>query len=210
MISFYMDLLKQLPSIIWKGFSDVKGLVATAAFILLMFNRPLARRVANWEGISMKWAIVPIGTLILFSILKWNYEKYDQIRVDLAKARTEGEARSVSSEVIASKFIKNKTVRLVDLVDAYGRIDGFVFDGCTLLGPGVIMFTGASVLRNCGILSSPEEFFITVKQERVSGVIELRACTITNSRLGGVAVIGDERSIADIRAQLGDKRATEN
>lgn len=101
MFSFYWEVVKGVPLLIWKSFAGVEGWIAVVAFIAMYFNPELGRRVASWDGFDRKWAIVPVVLYLGYLALEANYMKFvdQQAIMDAAVADLRAEIDSVNTRV---------------------------------------------------------------------------------------------------------------
>ena len=67
---FYLDVLWRTRKAIIPAVLTVRGLVLAGAFVLMVLNRPIGKKIADWEGISAwwkkrklfaSWSLVPRG-----------------------------------------------------------------------------------------------------------------------------------------------------
>jgi hypothetical protein len=76
MLRFYWPLLRATPGIALRAadgaFTGVAILIGGVAF----FNRELARHWTNWDGFCPWWALLPFGLLLVYGIVRANYEHY--------------------------------------------------------------------------------------------------------------------------------------
>jgi hypothetical protein len=75
-IRFYGRLLLQAPKAAWSALGHLGNLVLLVPGVLFVFNRPLAKSVSAWEGISPLWAIVPFSVFLLVGLLAANYNAF--------------------------------------------------------------------------------------------------------------------------------------
>lgn len=73
---FYLRLLWRLPVRLVETIDKVLAIIGVIAFALLLFNKPAAGKLMDWDGISPWYAVVPIGILWLYSLLRANYDEF--------------------------------------------------------------------------------------------------------------------------------------
>jgi hypothetical protein len=77
-VRFYGRLLFQAPKAAWDALGHVGNLFFAGFAVLAIANRPLAKSVSSWEGISPLWAILPFGFFLLVGMLAANYSAFKQ------------------------------------------------------------------------------------------------------------------------------------
>lgn len=73
---FYLGLLLKAPAAAWEAAGHFGTLALVALGVLFLVNRPLAKSVSAWEGISTLWAVVPFGFLFILGLLRANYNAF--------------------------------------------------------------------------------------------------------------------------------------
>ncbi len=93
--------------------------------------------------------------------------------------------------------------RIVDLVQDGMTVRGRTIERCTLRGPAMIILTEGTELTGCTFPNgTPEDVYIALDQgqTRVRGVVAFAGCSIRDSTLINVGVIGAPDTIRQYRA----------
>jgi hypothetical protein len=88
MSEYYWELLKQAPNLLKDSILTVEGSLMGFAFIVLLFNRRLGKKLLEWDGISRWWALIPIVGLFTLLMGRVNYENYEYLN-SINKKQTE-------------------------------------------------------------------------------------------------------------------------
>lgn len=94
---FYAKLVPVALLSIWSGYSLFLTALGAVAFLLLFFpiSREWGERMMNWQDISPWWAVVPIGLLCLWGMLKANYVAYRELEEQLESMKLRFDATNV-------------------------------------------------------------------------------------------------------------------
>ncbi|HEV8131275.1 MAG TPA: hypothetical protein VGQ81_08475 [Acidobacteriota bacterium] len=92
MWKFYRALIRPAAKEFWTATDEVLTGIAILFFIILLLNRKLGEHVMTaWNGISAWWSAIPIALIVLYRLLRANYEQFaamkqerDDARADLA------------------------------------------------------------------------------------------------------------------------------
>jgi hypothetical protein len=89
---YYWAIIRRIPALLWVAANWWKSVVVIIAFLLTLFNGPLGRRVTtSWQAISPWWALLPVGILLAYELMKSNYEQYCErersLKEELAKVQ---------------------------------------------------------------------------------------------------------------------------
>jgi hypothetical protein len=80
---YYWYLLRGAPRAAAKAANNATLGVASVGLVIALFNRPLARDVTGWRGVSPLWAVTPFLVWFAYGLLRINYGNI----VDLATQR---------------------------------------------------------------------------------------------------------------------------
>jgi hypothetical protein len=112
---YWGGIVRLTPGLLITGaVSPVAAIIMLVTLLLLLFNRPLARSIMNWDGISSWWALVPIGLLFLYGIMRAIHARH----VELQHERNEladrlDQLRSESAiERVVSKMTQRRPTKL--------------------------------------------------------------------------------------------------
>jgi hypothetical protein len=87
-LSFYWALVRRVPGLFldaWNIYSAIAGFLT----VLLVFNQPLAQKFLQVQGISPWFGLVPLSGLVLFLIVRANYDVYSTLNDRWAEADRE-------------------------------------------------------------------------------------------------------------------------
>lgn len=87
-IRFYLGLIRVIPRALWDALGWFGNVALAVLGLLFLCNRPLAKLVSSWHGISPWWAVVPFATLIAIGLVRANYERYRDLHNDRTAERT--------------------------------------------------------------------------------------------------------------------------
>jgi hypothetical protein len=98
-IRYYWSLINQVPSIVLSRTERLQTAVGVAFFLLALLNRDLGKHVTKvWDGFSPWYAVVPIGVLVFYELLKSNYARFRRLEQALDGAEeSEGVRRQLYS-----------------------------------------------------------------------------------------------------------------
>jgi hypothetical protein len=88
MWKFYKRVIGSAFTEVWNATDKTLASVAVALFLVGLFNREAVKRLTTtWDGVSRWWGIVPIGVLVLYRLLRDNYEKFSSLESEVSKLR---------------------------------------------------------------------------------------------------------------------------
>jgi hypothetical protein len=74
-IRYYARLFLEIPRLTFGAFDWVLTAAAALTFAAFLLNPELADRITEeWRGVSRLWALVPLGALLLYGLLKANHQ----------------------------------------------------------------------------------------------------------------------------------------
>jgi hypothetical protein len=74
---FYKSVAWKSVTDFWDATDKVIAISAVIVFLLTLVNRKIAEWTVNtWSGISPWWSLVPIGGIVLYRLLRANYEAF--------------------------------------------------------------------------------------------------------------------------------------
>jgi hypothetical protein len=116
-------ILGKTVAILWRAFDSIRGKIAMVAFILLLVNRPVARRLSDLNGISPAWALLPIGLVFLWSLIQWlikSEAERDELLKELGRlpAPEPGTQRSAIQHMLTGGLIALSLVAMGIVVGA--------------------------------------------------------------------------------------------
>ncbi len=77
---FYWVLVCGIPKALYNVADLTLSASAVVAFFLTLLNRRLGERlVMSWHAISPWWALLPMGLLFIYGLMRSNYEHYCQL-----------------------------------------------------------------------------------------------------------------------------------
>ena len=83
---FYWSLVCRIPALIFSATARVGTLSVMVVFIIVVLNRQWARFVMqNWMGFSPWWALIPVGALFIWALLKANFEKFQAVQDEVER-----------------------------------------------------------------------------------------------------------------------------
>jgi hypothetical protein len=117
---FHAGLFLRIPGLLFKSTNAMLSLGWVVVALIAFFNPDLAKRVGPWllqdpnpwRGISRWWGFLPIAWLVVWWLMKANFEAHEAIRSELAPlkaARSEEWARAHKSlgDFITSTNLSN-------------------------------------------------------------------------------------------------------
>ena len=121
MWAFYRGILRSIPGLLFSATALWLKVIAVFLFFLSLANRPLADRMnLAWHGISPWWSILPIGVLLLWSLLVANYKRFQQLEAEYATKLAARGATSVEGPGPATRGVPVSLVWLEGHLDALG------------------------------------------------------------------------------------------
>lgn len=99
----------------------------------------------------------------------------------------------------AESYFANQRVVLNDILipETPPIIADKVFENCDIVGPAIITFIGTGLMLACSFDGSPLSTFYEVEEGRgLVGIIGMKDCTIRNSRLHRIGLVGTKAQIA--------------
>lgn len=149
------------------------------------------------------------GSCLLISLWSWLGERWPQLAAYSPAPQLFGRTsiRYEARELLTATFLKNRTLRLVD-VSYGGQIDGRTFEDCQLYGPAVIEMSGVTLI-DCRQEHDEELIFIELPphQAKVVGPILCTDCVFRRCYFRGVGVIGRAEWVAEQRRGMKEARA---
>ena len=91
---FYLQVAARFPQLLFQSALEVEGILMGVAFFILLANRPLGKRLLHWEGISAKWALIPVAALFLVAILRANHASFLDQGASFSRALHEAESET--------------------------------------------------------------------------------------------------------------------
>jgi hypothetical protein len=86
MAKFYRSVAISALREFWTATDNVLASVAVLSFFLILFNRTLGEKIMTaWNGLSPWWSLIPIGMLVIYRLLRANYQKFAALEERLAK-----------------------------------------------------------------------------------------------------------------------------
>jgi hypothetical protein len=106
--AFYWSVLRTaLSEELLSAKEKVAKALAMVFTILLAINKQIGEHAkATWKGISPWWAALPVGLLVLWSLLRANFERFEEER----KAKEIAEERE--RELLSARQLKQEWERL--------------------------------------------------------------------------------------------------
>jgi hypothetical protein len=74
---FWKPVLLRVPHLLWQSLARVDGGIAVVLFAVLLFNKSLAIRLMNWDGVDPRLAAIPVALLFLASLVRAISERYE-------------------------------------------------------------------------------------------------------------------------------------
>jgi hypothetical protein len=83
MWKFYKAVFRTSVREFWTATDDVLTGIAVLSFLAILLNRKYGEHlVTAWNGISPWWSLVPIGLLVIYRLLRANYENVTKLRAE--------------------------------------------------------------------------------------------------------------------------------
>jgi hypothetical protein len=101
MWKFYKAVFRTAIREFWTATDDVLTGVAVLSFLAILLSRKYGEHlVTAWNGVSPWWSLVPIGLLVMYRLLRANYEQFEVLRREHAvelKATEDRSRKTVSA-----------------------------------------------------------------------------------------------------------------
>lgn len=99
---------------------------------------------------------------------------------------------------------RDAVIRIVELAGEQGVLDGFVFEGCDLKGPAVVVPQGSN-FASSSLVGDPDALLWEIPPDRpeVIGAILVRNCTFERCTFINVGFAGPSEFVQQIRQGLG-------
>lgn len=98
---------------------------------------------------------------------------------------------------------RDSVVRVVDLAGSFGGLDGFVFEGCDIKGPAVLVPQNSTFLGS-SLMGDPSAWLWEIPPERteVIGAILVRNCTFEDCTFIDIGLAGTPEFVQKIKEGL--------
>lgn len=81
---FYWVLICGIPKALWNAVDLTVSVSAAVVFLLMLFNRRLGERLLmSWHAISPWWSLVPVAMIVIYGLMRSNYEHYCHLETSL-------------------------------------------------------------------------------------------------------------------------------
>ena len=99
---------------------------------------------------------------------------------------------------------RDAVIRVAELAGAQGVLEGFVFEGCDLKGPAVLVPQGSN-FANSNVVGDPDALLWEIPPDRpqVIGAILVRNCTFEGCTFLNVGFAGPPEFVREFRQSLG-------
>lgn len=99
---------------------------------------------------------------------------------------------------------RDTVIRIAELAGEQGVLEGFVFEGCDLKGPAVMVPQGSN-FSNTNLVGDPDALLWEIPPDRpeVIGAILARNCTFENCTFMNVGFAGPHEFVQQVRQSLG-------
>lgn len=99
---------------------------------------------------------------------------------------------------------RDAVIRVAEFAGELGVLDGFVFVGCDLKGPAVLVPQGSN-FANSNLIGAPDALLWEIPPERteVIGAILARNCTFEDCTFVNVGLAGPHDFVQQVRQSLG-------
>lgn len=106
----------------------------------------------------------------------------------------------------SDKSYVDRVVRIGELVDVDGVLEGFTFEGCHIDGPALLVPTGQTSLTNNAMGPSIDAVLWEIPPTRpvVVGAIEARDCVFDRCEFRNVGLAGPPDFVARVREGMGE------
>lgn len=99
---------------------------------------------------------------------------------------------------------RDAVIRVAELAGEQGVLEGFVFEGCDLKGPAVLVPQGSN-FANSNLVGDPDALLWEIPPDRpgVIGAILVRNCTFEGCTFLNVGFAGPPEFVRQVRQSLG-------
>ena len=99
---------------------------------------------------------------------------------------------------------RDAVIRVAELAGEQGVLEGFVFEGCDLKGPAVLVPQGSN-FANSNVVGDPDALLWEIPPDRpqVIGAILVRNCTFEGCTFLNVGFAGPPEFVREFRQSLG-------
>lgn len=99
---------------------------------------------------------------------------------------------------------RDAVIRITELAGEQGVLEGFVFEGCDLKGPAVLVPQGSN-FANTSLIGDPNALLWEIPPDRpqVIGAILVQNCTFEGCTFINVGIAGPPDFIRQVRQSLG-------
>ena len=99
---------------------------------------------------------------------------------------------------------RDAVIRVAELAGEQGVLEGFVFEGCDLKGPAVLVPQGSN-FANSNVVGDPDALLLEIPPDRpqVIGAILVRNCTFEGCTFLNVGFAGPPEFVREFRQSLG-------
>ncbi len=99
---------------------------------------------------------------------------------------------------------RDAVIRIAELAGEQGVLEGFVFEGCDLKGPAVVVPQGSN-FANTNLVGDPDALLWEIPPDRpeVIGAILVRNCTFEGCTFINVGLAGPPEFVEQVRESLG-------
>lgn len=103
---FHAGLFRRIPSLLFTSTDAVLTGVAVAFTLVTLANPELVKRISvTWEGFSRWWALVPIIFLMVWRLMRANFDAYDTARSELASLKGKRSEEWAQADKLMADFI---------------------------------------------------------------------------------------------------------
>ena len=105
-------------------------------------------------------------------------------------------------ELSAHTYLKNKAIKIIDLVDNKNMIQGRTFEGCRIFGPAVLFLSGKGIVYDCGFEGAPEQVFweLAPEQKQIVGAVRVEDCTFRGCDFFAIGFVGLPERMKELRS----------
>src|SRR5437899_1029762 len=102
MAKFYRGVAISAFKEFWTATDDIIAAIAVISFFAILLSRKYGEKlVTAWNGVSPWWSLIPIGLLLIYRLLRANYEKFIALEKNIARQATAGEVKKRIEELTA-------------------------------------------------------------------------------------------------------------
>lgn len=83
MLRFYLSYIPEAFKLLFRGWNIYLVIIGTLATILLGVNKEIAQIISTYTGFSPFYAFVPVGTIVVWGLLRANYKRFDIVKAEL-------------------------------------------------------------------------------------------------------------------------------